>query len=90
METLPNSCLPEIMPAHFYSTSVNMRGPSAARERSGSLSKGLQTAVQDETLTRPSSYYVIFIDARNPSLLSNLFGAVNKSDIKVSLAVSGF
>ena len=50
----------------------------------------LRSAIQDGTLTRPVGDYGIFIDGRNMSLLSNLFGAIVKSDIKVSQVVSLF
>lgn len=44
MENLP-SCLPDIVPTYFYTTSVNMRGPSAPGERSGRLCE-VSTAAQ--------------------------------------------
>ena len=68
----------------------DLQRPEKGLEGSVRSAPRLRSAIQDGTLTRPAGDYEIFIDGRNVSLLSDLFGAIVKSDIKLSQVVSLF
>lgn len=68
----------------------DLQRPEKGLEGSVRSAPRLRSAIQDGTLTRPAGDYEIFIDGRNVSLQSDLFGAIVQSDIKVSQVVSLF